>query len=77
MRAHPRGFGLTTVVVGAFLLFVGHLHIGCDVGGSSMTPTLSNCSSATDFEIGGVILIIAAAVMFAGMFVPDASSRYK
>lgn len=77
MRAYLLALGLATIVLGLFLLFAGFVHIGCTVGGSSTNPTFSNCGGATDLEIGGAILTIAAVLMFIGSVVPDSSSRYK
>ncbi len=77
MRAYLLAIGLATIVLGLFLLFAGSVHIGCSVGGTASNPVFSNCSGATDLEIGGAIMTIAAIVMFAGGFVPDSSSRYK
>jgi hypothetical protein len=77
VRAYLLAFGLATVVLGLFLLFVGYVHIGCTVGGTSADPTFSHCSGATDLEVGGAALTVAAALMFLGSFVPDSSSRYK
>ncbi|MGA8663960.1 MAG: hypothetical protein WB809_02675 [Thermoplasmata archaeon] len=69
--------GLTTVVLGLFLLFAGCVHIGCSIGGSASNPSLTNCDGATDLEFAGIALIVVAVVRFAGSFVPDSSSRYK
>jgi len=77
VRAYLLALGLATIVLGLFLLFAGFVHIGCTVGGSSTNPTFSNCGGATDLEIGGAILTIAAVLMFIGSVVPDSSSRYK
>lgn len=77
MRAGLLAFGLATIVLGLFLLFAGYVHIGCTVGGTATNPTFSNCSRATDLEIGEVILTIAAALMFVGGFVPESSSHDK
>jgi cytochrome c biogenesis factor len=77
VRSYLLAFGLTTIVIGVFLLFAGYVHIGCTVGGTSSNPTFSNCSGATDLEIGGVILTVAAVLMLLGSLVPDSSSRYK
>ncbi len=77
MRSHLLAFGLATIGLGLFLLFAGLVHIGCTVGGTGTTPTVSNCGGATDLEIAGAVLTIAAGLMFVGAFVPDSSSRYK
>jgi predicted anti-sigma-YlaC factor YlaD len=77
VRAFLLAFGLATIVMGLFLLFAGYVHIGCSVGGTTANPTSSNCSAATDLEIAGAVLTIAAVMMFLGGFVPDSSSRYK
>ena len=77
MKAYLLALGLATVLLGLFFLFAGYVHIGCTVGGTSSNPTFSNCSGATDLEIGGVAMTIAAAVMFLGGLVPDSSARYK
>ena len=77
MRAYLLAFGLVAIVLGLFLLFAGYVRIGCTVGGTDSNPTFSNCSGATDLEIGGAVLTIAAVLLFIGSFVPDRSSRYK
>jgi hypothetical protein len=77
MRAYLVAFGLTLLVMGLFLLFAGYVHIGCDVGGTSTNPIFSNCSGATDLEIAGAVLTIAAGALFVGSLVPDQTSRYK
>jgi hypothetical protein len=77
MRSYLLAFGLVTGMIGAFLLFAGYVRIGCTVGGTGMNPTFSNCGGAADLEFGGVVLIIAAVVMFAGALVPGPESRYK
>ena len=77
MRAYLLAFGLTTIMLGVFALFAGFVHIGCTVGGTGMNPTFSNCGGATDLEVAGVVLIVAAALMFVGALVPDSTSRYK
>ena len=77
MRAYLLAFGLTTIMLGVFALFAGFVHIGCTVGGTGMNPTFSNCGGATDLEVAGVVLIVAAALMFVGSLVPDSTSRYK
>lgn len=77
MRAYLLAIGSATILLGLFLLFAGYVGIGCSVGGTSSAPTLSNCGAATDLEIGGAVLTIAAILMFAGSLVPDSSARYK
>jgi hypothetical protein len=77
VRAYLLAFGLTTIMLGVFALFAGFVHIGCTVGGTGMNPTFSNCGGATDLEVAGVVLIVAAALMFVGSLVPDSTSRYK
>ena len=77
MRAYLLAFGLTTIMLGAFALFAGYVRIGCTIGGTSANPVFSNCGGATDLEIAGVVLIIAAVLMFAGSFVPEHSSGYQ
>jgi hypothetical protein len=77
VRAYLLALGLATIFLGLFLLFAGYVHIGCSVGGTSANPTFSNCAGATDLEIGGAVLTIAAVAMFAGSLVPDPESRYK
>jgi hypothetical protein len=77
VRAYLLAFGLTTILIGLFLLFAGYVHIGCTVGGTSSNPTFSNCSGANDLEFGGAVLTIAAILMFIGAMVPDSTSRYK
>jgi hypothetical protein len=77
VRVYLVAIGLATILLGLFLLFAGYVHIGCTVGGSRANPTFSNCSGATDLEIAGAVLTIAAVLMFVGSFVPDSSSRYK
>ena len=71
MRAYLLAFGLTTIMLGAFALFAGYVRIGCTIGGTSANPTFSNCGGATDLEVAGVVLIIAAIIMFAGSLVPQ------
>jgi hypothetical protein len=77
VRAFLLALGLAVIVMGLFLLFAGYVHVGCTMGGTSTNPTLSNCGGATDLEIAGAVLTVAAILMFAGGFVPDRSSRYK
>ena len=77
MRAYLLAFGLVTIMLGLFALFAGYVHIGCTVGGTSSNPTFSNCGGATDLEITGAVLTIAAVLMFIGSLVPDSTSRYK
>jgi hypothetical protein len=77
VRAYLLAFGLTTIMIGVFLLFAGYVHIGCTVGGTGNNPTFSNCNGANDLLFGGAVLTIAAVVMFIGAMVPDSTSRYK
>jgi drug/metabolite transporter (DMT)-like permease len=77
MRAYLLAIGLAIIFLGVILLFAGYVHIGCTVGGTSMNPTFSNCAGATDLEIIGAVLTIAAVVLFIGSLVPDRDSRYK
>jgi hypothetical protein len=70
VRAYLLAIGLTTVMLGVFALFAGYVRIGCTVGGTGMNPTFSNCGGATDLEVAGVVLIIAAVVMFIGASIP-------
>jgi len=75
VRTFLIALGLATIVLGLFLLFAGYVHIGCTVGGSSSDPTFSNCGGATDLEIAGAVLTIAAVLMFVGSLVPYTDSR--
>jgi hypothetical protein len=77
VRAYLLAFGLVALILGLFLLFAGYVHIGCTVGGTSSNPSFSSCGGATDLEIGGGILTVAAILMFIGSLVPDETSRYK
>lgn len=77
MRAYLLAIGVPTILLGLFLLFAGYVQIGCTVGGTSSSPTFSNCAGATDLEIGGVVLIVAAILMLLGALVPDRTARYK
>jgi hypothetical protein len=77
VRAYLLAFGLVTIMIGLFLLFAAYVHIGCSYGGSSANPTYYNCNGANEIEFGGIVLMIAAVVMFLGAMVPDSTSRYK
>jgi cytochrome c biogenesis factor len=74
VRGYLVAFGLVALVLGLFLLFAGYVHIGCTVGGTGSNPTFSNCGGAIDLEIGGVVLTVAAILLFAGSLVPYRSS---
>lgn len=77
MRSYLVAFGLVALILGLFLLFAAYVHIGCTVAGPSSNLTLSSCGGATDLEIGGVVLTVAAILMFIGSLVPDKTSRSK
>jgi len=77
VRSFYIAIGLATLLIGLALLFAGYVDVGCSVGSSGTTPTLSNCSGATDLEIIGGGLCIAAGLMFAVSFVPYDSPRVR
>ena len=74
VRTFLLALGLATVLLGLFLLFAGYVRVGCTVAGTSANPILSNCGAATELEVGGAILTIAAILIFAGALVPEHSS---
>jgi hypothetical protein len=77
VRSYLLAFGLVALSLGLFFMFAGYVHIGCTVGGTSSNPIFSNCGGATDLEIGGAVLTVAAILMFIGSFVPDRTPGYK
>ncbi|MGC2289329.1 MAG: hypothetical protein WA688_05670 [Thermoplasmata archaeon] len=77
MRGYLTAFGLVAIVLGVFLLFAGYVHIGCTIGGTSSNPTFSDCGGATDLEIAGVVLTLAAIVLFIGSLLPYSGSAEK
>ncbi len=72
MRGYLAAVGLVAITLGLFLLFAGYVHIGCTVGGTGSNPTFSYCGGATDLEIGGLVLTLAAIGMFIGSLLPYA-----
>ncbi|MCI4373335.1 MAG: hypothetical protein L3K02_06815 [Thermoplasmata archaeon] len=70
MRAYLLAIGLTTLMIGLFLWFAGSVDIGCTVSGMSPNLTFSDCGGATELDIAGATLTVAAVVMIVGTWFP-------
>ncbi|HXQ48905.1 MAG TPA: hypothetical protein VN842_03910 [Thermoplasmata archaeon] len=70
MRAYLIAFGLTALIIGLPLLVAGEVGIGCTVTQQNGATVYSDCGGAQALVLGGTVLIVAAAIFFAGSFVP-------
>jgi nucleoside recognition membrane protein YjiH len=77
VRAYLLAFGLTSLMIGLPLLLAGEVGIGCTVTTQGASTVYSDCAGAQSLIFGGAVLVVAAVVFFAGMFVPAAHSQYK
>ncbi|HEV8050768.1 MAG TPA: hypothetical protein VGP88_09285 [Thermoplasmata archaeon] len=77
MRAYLIAFGLTALIIGLPLLLAGEVGIGCTVTQHGGSTTYSDCGGAQSLIFGGVVLIVAAAILIAASFIPNDRSRYK